>query len=100
MDMVKKISSRWTKAISLPNLSPSDSIQLEFMQRFGYLDTRTVPASGAGGAALEIAALYSETAVTQAIKSVQRFAALQETGVMDDETIKVSAPPVEIFKTT
>lgn len=62
------------------------------MQRFGYLDT--VPAAAGAGSvgALEIGALYSETAVTQAIKSVQRFAALQETGVMDDETIKVSAP--------
>lgn len=56
--------------------------QLDFMQRFGYL---------ADTGQLEIGALYSESAVTEAIKSVQRFGALSETGVLDEETTKVRA---------
>lgn len=52
------------------------------MQRFGYL---------ADTGQLEIGALYSESAVTEAIKRVQRFGALSETGVLDEDTTKVRA---------
>lgn len=58
----------------------SFSSQLEYMQRFGYLDEG--PA--------DVGALYSESAVSDALKTVQKFGALPQTGVLDGETIKVS----------
>lgn len=52
------------------------------MQRFGYL-------SGDYDGPLNIGALYSESAVIGAIKSVQKFGAIPESGVLDEETRKV-----------
>lgn len=49
------------------------------MQRFGYLAESNS----------DIGALYSESAVTEAIKSVQRFGALPQTGVLDEDTSRV-----------
>lgn len=49
------------------------------MQRFGYLDQG--PA--------DVGALYSESAVSEALKTVQKFGALPQTGVLNEETVKV-----------
>ena len=49
------------------------------MRRYGYLDKGPSNAE----------ALYGEVAVIEAIKRVQRFGALMETGVLNDATMKV-----------
>jgi len=49
------------------------------MQKFGYLE-RGPPDSEA---------LYTSDAVEAALKKVQRYGALPETGALDEETIKV-----------
>lgn len=48
------------------------------MRNFGYLDNPT-----------DSDALYAEDAITDAIKLTQRYAALNETGILDDNTIQV-----------
>lgn len=53
------------------------------MRRFGYLDAE--PA--------DVGALYSESAVAEAIRSVQRFGDLPQTGVIDNATAAVGEKP-------
>lgn len=49
------------------------------MRKFGYLDKGTSKTE----------ALYHEDAVVNAIKNMQRYGALNETGILDNETLKV-----------
>lgn len=50
------------------------------MKQFGYLEQGTNDSD----------ALYSEEAVVDAIKEVQRFGAIPQTGVIDNVTLNVS----------
>lgn len=54
--------------------------QLRFMRRFGYLDQNPDDSE----------ALYHETAIVEAIKNVQKFGALNQTGKLDQTTLDVS----------
>ncbi|EAT45766.1 AAEL002982-PA, partial [Aedes aegypti] len=54
-----------------------------FMRRYGYLEKGPSQAE----------ALYSEEAVVMAIKSIQRYGALPETGVLDPRTIRLMSSP-------
>lgn len=53
--------------------------QFAFMRRFGYLDANPTDSE----------ALYSEDAVIDAIKLVQKYGGIPQTGAVDDETLKV-----------
>lgn len=53
--------------------------KIDFMRRFGYLDKTTSKSE----------ALYHEDAIINAIKNVQKYGALNETGVLDNDTLKV-----------
>lgn len=50
------------------------------MQRFGYLE------AGDG----ESDALYSEEGISEAIKTLQRFGNIEQTGIIDNSTLQVS----------
>lgn len=50
------------------------------MKRFGYLEEGTSDSE----------ALYSEAAIVEAIKNVQKFGALPQTGVADNATLEVN----------
>lgn len=52
-------------------------LQIEFMQKFGYLD-QTGPQ-----------ALIAEDALVVALKLTQKFGGLEQTGVFDNNTLKV-----------
>lgn len=54
-------------------------VKIDFMRRFGYLDK----------ASSRSESLYSEDAIVNAIKNVQKYGALNETGVLDNETLQV-----------
>lgn len=56
------------------------------MRQFGYLE-RTASTSEA---------LYHEDAIINAIKNVQKYGALNETGVLDNDTLKVGRTLNEI----
>lgn len=49
------------------------------MQKYGYLYKGS----------LDSEALYHETAITEAIKNVQKYGALEQTGILDNTTLKV-----------
>lgn len=49
------------------------------MRKFGYLDSSSSTSE----------ALYHEDAIIAAIKNVQKYGALNETGVLDNATLKV-----------
>lgn len=49
------------------------------MRKFGYLESRPSTSE----------ALYREDAIIAAIKNVQNFGAINETGVLDNATLKV-----------
>lgn len=53
------------------------------MRRFGYLETGTSTSE----------ALYHEDAVIVAIKNVQKYGALNETGILDNDTLKLMSSP-------
>lgn len=55
----------------------------DFMRRYGYLEKGPSQAE----------ALYSEEAVVMAIKNVQRYGALPETGSLDPRTIRLMSAP-------
>lgn len=54
------------------------------MRRFGYLESSSSSASEA---------LYHEDAVIAAIKNVQKYGALNETGILDNETLGLMTSP-------
>lgn len=56
------------------------------MRKFGYLESNSATSE----------ALYHEDAIIAAIKNVQKYGALNETGVLDNETLRVSVG-VDIF---
>lgn len=56
-------------------------LKLDFMRKFGYLDSSSTTTSET---------LYHEEAITAAIKNMQRYGALNETGILDNATLKVS----------
>lgn len=51
------------------------------MRKFGYLSSSSTETTDT---------LYHEEAIISAIKNIQKYGALNQTGVMDTETIKVS----------
>ena len=57
------------------------------MRKFGYLEQTSSTSE----------ALYHEDAVIDAIKNVQKFGALKETGVLDNDTLKVSDCPQPVL---
>ncbi|XP_058118781.1 matrix metalloproteinase-2-like [Anopheles ziemanni] len=75
----------WSMApatIGAPATVPSKEM-LDFMRRFGYLEKGPSQAE----------ALYSGEAIVDAIRHVQKFAALPETGVLDRRTIELMSAP-------
>lgn len=56
-------------------------MKISFMQKYGYLYKGS----------LDSEALYHETAITEAIKNVQKYGALEQTGILDNDTLKVFA---------
>lgn len=78
----------------MPNFSIDSSHslcieQLDFMRKFGYLES--------GSSTSE--ALYHEDAVIAAIKNVQKYGALNESGILDNDTLKVPLSPVNNLPT-
>ncbi|KAK9890647.1 hypothetical protein WA026_012006 [Henosepilachna vigintioctopunctata] len=65
------------------NSGPPTIKVLDFMQQYGYLkkDRNTS------------AALYTEEGLSDALKVVQRFGAIEETGKLDNATLKLMASP-------
>lgn len=51
------------------------------MRKFGYLDSSSTTTSET---------LYHEEAITAAIRNMQKYGALNETGILDNATLKVS----------
>lgn len=66
----------WTRQVILL-YSPHQ--KLDFMRKFGYLES--------GSSTSE--ALYHEDAVIAAIKNVQKYGALNESGILDNATLEV-----------
>lgn len=52
------------------------------MRKFGYLDSSSMPSTSE--------TLYHEEAIVAAVKNMQKYGALNETGVLDSATLKVS----------
>lgn len=50
------------------------------MRRFGYLDKNPNDSE----------ALYHESAIVEALKNIQKYGALNQTGKLDPETLEVS----------
>lgn len=53
--------------------------QIKFMKRFGYLDSSSSDSE----------ALYHEEAIKDAVKNLQKFGALNQTGILDNATLQV-----------
>ncbi|XP_035778118.1 matrix metalloproteinase-24-like [Anopheles albimanus] len=66
-----------------PPVVPSKEM-LDFMRRFGYLEK---------GSPSLAEALYSGEAIVDAIKHVQKFGSLPQTGVLDQRTIQLMSAP-------
>lgn len=58
------------------------------MQTFGYLEKQSTGTSGP-----EADALYKEDAIVEAIRKVQMYGALPETGVLDNKTLELFSAP-------
>lgn len=54
-------------------------LKIDFMRKFGYLDKGTSKTES----------LYHEDAIVSAIKNMQKYGALNESGILDNETLKV-----------
>lgn len=52
------------------------------MRKFGYLDSSSTTTTSE--------TLYHEEAIIAAVKNMQKYGALNETGVIDNATLKVS----------
>ncbi|XP_031623107.1 matrix metalloproteinase-2-like [Contarinia nasturtii] len=61
-----------------------------FMQKFGYLNS-SARSSSIGGSTIDT--LYHEDAIVAGIKNMQKFGSLNETGVLDEPTIKLLTSP-------
>lgn len=53
------------------------------MKKYGYLDSSSVTTN------FDSESLYHETAIIEGIKNIQKFGALNQTGILNDETFKV-----------
>ncbi|GLG99055.1 Matrix metalloproteinase-2 [Gryllus bimaculatus] len=62
-----------------PENPPPADTAVEFMKRFGYLDPG-IPNSEA---------LYREDAIIEAIKNMQKFGAIPQTGILDSNTLQL-----------
>jgi hypothetical protein len=58
------------------------------MQTFGYLEEPSTHSEG-----LQAEFLYAEDSIAEGIKHIQKFGALDETGVLDKNTIKLMSSP-------
>uniref|UniRef100_A0A1B0DAP0 Peptidase metallopeptidase domain-containing protein n=1 Tax=Phlebotomus papatasi TaxID=29031 RepID=A0A1B0DAP0_PHLPP len=67
----------------IPPSKPPSPEMFAFMRRFGYLDANPTDSE----------ALYSEDAVIDAIKLVQKYGGIPQTGAVDDETLKLMTSP-------
>ncbi|XP_055375270.1 matrix metalloproteinase-2-like [Condylostylus longicornis] len=66
-------------------LTPPEIIK--FMKRFGYLDSQPsldLP---------DVDAIYKEDAISDAIKNIQKFGNINQTGILDNETLKLMTSP-------
>ncbi|XP_058462247.1 matrix metalloproteinase-2-like [Malaya genurostris] len=75
----------WNRAdivVAAPGPIPTKAM-FDFMRRFGYLEKGPNQAE----------ALYSEDAVVEAIRNIQHFGALPETGQLDRRTIQLMSSP-------
>lgn len=59
-------------------------LQLKFMKQYGYL----VDDNG------QSEAIYSEENLNAIVKNLQRFGAIEETGIIDNNTLKVRLTPL------
>jgi hypothetical protein len=59
------------------------------MQTFGYL--QEPDPNNSEGLVAEF--LYAEDSVIQGIKNIQKFGAVEETGILDEKTIKLFSTP-------
>lgn len=66
--------------IELLYLKKTTTLKVGFMRRFGYLASNSVLSE----------TIYDDTAFVSAIKNMQKFGGLDETGELDGDTIKVS----------
>ncbi|XP_053659265.1 matrix metalloproteinase-2-like [Anopheles marshallii] len=73
--------------ICQPSVSGAPAVptkeMIDFMRRFGYLEKGPSQAE----------ALYSGEAIVEAIKHVQKFGAIPQTGVLDRQTIELMSTP-------
>lgn len=60
----------------------SNLLKLNFMRKFGYLDSSSTTTSET---------LYHEDAITAGIRNMQKYGGLNETGILDSATLKVSS---------
>lgn len=58
------------------------------MQTFGYLQEPSIQTEG-----LTADFLYAENAVVNGIKNIQKFGALEMTGVLDEKTVNLISSP-------
>ncbi|XP_059617063.1 matrix metalloproteinase-14-like isoform X2 [Phlebotomus argentipes] len=75
-------SAGYGAPVAPPSSLPSPEM-FAFMRRFGYLDANPS----------DSLALYSEDAVIDAIKMVQKYGGIPQTGAVDDRTIKLMTSP-------
>ena len=59
---------------------------LAFLSKFGYIDTRLLPAARPGNVSSDSPAPRVD--ITDAVKRFQNFVGLAETGDLDDDTVK------------
>lgn len=57
------------------------------MRTFGYIDSTSQSAD------LKAEALYKEDFIIDGIRSIQKYGALQQTGILDENTIKLLSAP-------
>lgn len=57
------------------------------MRTFGYIDSTSQSAD------LKAEALYKEDFIIDGIRSIQKYGALQQTGILDENTIKLMSAP-------
>lgn len=60
---------------------------INFMKKYGYLDSSSVTTN------FDSESLYHETAIIEGIKNIQKFGALNQTGILNDETFKLIKSP-------
>lgn len=61
---------------------------MNFMRKFGYLEASSSSTTET---------LYHEETIIAAIKNMQKFGALNETGVLDNATLKVSKRCIRVL---